>query len=71
MISSESNFLIENILDKKLQREYFKKYLEIQKQNNNRNPENNNQYNLKTVLDMFTSKLELWRDLPVKSGFLL
>ena len=71
MISSESNFLIENILDKKLQREYFKKYLEIQKQNNNRNPENNNQYSLKTVLDMFTSKLELWRDLPVKSGFLL
>ena len=45
MISSESNFLIEiieNILDKELQREYFKKYLEIQKQNNNRNPENNN-----------------------------
>ena len=74
MISSESNFLIEiieNILDKELQREYFKKYLEIQKQNNNRNPENNNQYSLKTVLDKFTSKLELWRDLPVKFGFLL
>ena len=35
MISSESNFLteiIENIPDKQLQREYFKKYLEIQKQ---------------------------------------
>ena len=52
MISSESNFLIEiieNIHDKELQREYFKKYLEIQKQSNNRNLENNNQYNLKTV----------------------
>ena len=35
MISSESNFLtetIENIPGKQLQREYFKKYLEIQKQ---------------------------------------
>ena len=45
IISSESNFLIEiieNILNKEFQREYFKKYLEIQKQNNNRNPENNN-----------------------------
>ena len=62
MISSESNFLIEtieNILDKELQREYFKTYLEIQKQNNNRNQENNNQYNLKIVLAKFTSKLEL------------
>ena len=45
MISSESNFLIEiieNIPDK-----------ELQKQNNNKNPENNNQYSLKTVLDQF------------------
>ena len=36
MISSESNFLIEiieNIPDPQLQKEYFKKYLEIQKQN--------------------------------------
>ena len=59
MISSESNFLIqiiENILDKELQREYFKKYLETQKQNNSRNPENNNQYSLKTVLEKFTGK---------------
>ena len=59
MISSESNFLIEiieNIPDKGLQREYFKKYLEIKKQSNNMNPENNNQYNLKTVLDKFASK---------------
>ena len=56
MISSESNFLIENIPNKELQMEYFKKYLEIQKQSNNMNPENNNQYNLKTVLDKFASK---------------
>ena len=47
MISSESNFLIEiieNIPDK-----------ELQKQNNNKNPEKNNQYSLKTILDKFTS----------------
>ena len=59
MISSESNFLIEiieNIPDKELQREYFKKYLEIQKQSNNKNLENNNQYSLKTVLEKFTGK---------------
>ena len=61
MISSESNFLIEiieSILDPNLQKEYFKKFLEIQKQSNQKSLENNNNYNLKTVLDKFSSKLK-------------
>ena len=59
MISSESNLLIEiieNIPDKELQNEYFKRYLVMQKQNKNEKLENNNQLSLKTVLDRFTSK---------------
>ena len=43
--------LIDKISYPNLQKEYFKKYLEIQKQNNERQIENTNQYNLKTVLD--------------------
>ena len=54
VILSKQNFLME-LIDKisypNLQKEYFKKYLEIQKQNNERQIENTNQYNLKTVLD--------------------
>ena len=59
MISNESNLLIEiieNIPDKELQNEYFKRYLVMQKQNKNEKLENNNQLSLKTVLDWFTSK---------------
>ena len=59
MISSESNLLIEiieNIPNKELQNEYFKRYLVMQKQNKNEKLENNNQYSLKTVLDRLTSK---------------
>ena len=59
MISNESNLLIEiieNIPDKELQNEYFKRYLVMQKQNKNEKLENNNQLSLKTVLDRFTSK---------------
>ena len=59
MISSENNFLIkiiENILDPNLQKEYFKKILEIQKRSNQKSLENNNNYNLKTVLEKFSSK---------------
>ena len=59
MISSENSFLIqviENILDPNLQKEYFKKFLEIQKQSNQKSLENNNNYSLKTVLDKFSSK---------------
>ena len=62
MISSESNFLIEiieNILDPNLQKKYFKKFLEIQKQSNQKSLENNNDYSLKTVLDKFSSKPKL------------
>ena len=61
MISGENNFLIEiieSILDPNLQKEYFKKFLEIQKQSNQKSLENNNNYNLKTVLDKFSSKLK-------------
>ena len=61
MISSESNFLIEiieNILDPNLQKKYFKKFLEIQKQSNQKSLENND-YNLKIVLDKFSSKPKL------------
>ena len=59
MISSENNFLIEiieNIPDPNLQKEYFKKFLEIQKQRNQKKLENNNEYSLKTVLDKFSNK---------------
>ena len=59
MISSENSFLIEvieNISDPNLQKEYFKKFLEIQKQSNQKSIENNNNYNLKIVLDKFSSK---------------
>ena len=45
--------MIDKLLDQNFQKEYFKKYLEIQKQNNERSPENTNQYSLKTVLDQF------------------
>ena len=61
MISSESNFLIEiieNILDPNFQKKYFKKFLEIQKQSNQKSLENND-YNLKIVLDKFSSKPKL------------
>ena len=59
MISSENNFLIEiieNIPDPNLQKEYFKKFLEIQKQRNQKKLENNNDYSLKIVLDEFSNK---------------
>ena len=59
MISSENNFLIEiieNIPDQNLQKEYFKKFLEIQKQSNQKKLENNHDYSLKTVLDKFSNK---------------
>ena len=59
MISSENNFLIEiieNIPDPNLQKEYFKKFLEIQKRSNQKSLENNNNYRLKTVLEKFSSK---------------
>ena len=59
MISSENNFLIEiidNIPDPNLQKEYFKKFLEIQRQNGQKKLENNNEYSLKTVLDKFSNK---------------
>lgn len=60
VITLNKNFLME-LIDKiphqNLQKEYFKKYLEIQKQNNEKQIENTNQYNLKTVLDQF-SKLK-------------
>ena len=49
--------LIDKIPYQNLQKEYFKKYLEIQKQNNEKQIENTNQDNLKTVLDQF-SKLK-------------
>ena len=56
VITSEQNFLME-LIDKipnpNLQKEYFKKYLKIQKQNNEKQLENTNQYNLKTILDQF------------------
>ena len=45
--------MIDKLLDQNFQKEYFKKYLEIQKQNNERSPENTNQYSFKTVLDQF------------------
>ena len=45
--------LIDKIRYQNLQKEYFKKYLEIQKQNNEKQIENTNQYSLKTVLDQF------------------
>ena len=57
VITSEQNFLMElidKLPDQNLQREYFKKYLKIQKQNNEKIIENTNQYNLKTVLDQFS-----------------
>ena len=66
MISSENSFLIEvieNILDPNLQKEYFKKFLEIQKQSNQKSLENNNNYNLKIVLDKFSSKPKSVQDL--------
>ena len=59
MISSENNFLIEvieNIPDPNIQKEYFKIFLEIQKQSNQKKLENNNDYSLKTVLDKFSNK---------------
>ena len=62
MISSENNFLIEiieNIPDPNLQKEYFKKFLEIQKQSSQKKLENNNDYSLKTVLDKFSNKPKL------------
>ena len=47
--------LIDEIPYPNLQREYFKKYLEIQKQSNEKQvEENTNQYSLKTVLDQFS-----------------
>ena len=58
-ITSDQNFLIElieKILDQNLQKEYFKRYLDIQKQNNERSLENTNQYSLKTVLDQFSKQ---------------
>ena len=66
MISSENSFLIEvieNISDPNLQKEYFKKFLEIQKQSNQKSLENNNNYNLKIVLDKFSSKPKSVQDL--------
>ena len=53
VITSEQNFLldlIDKLPNQNLQTEYFKKYLEIQRQNNERSLENTNQYSLKTVL---------------------
>ena len=47
--------LIDKLPDQNLQREYFKKYLKIQKQNNEKIIENTNQYNLKTVLAQFST----------------
>ena len=47
--------MIDKLLDQNFQKEYFKKYLEIQKQNNKRNPKNTNQYSLKTALDQFSA----------------
>ena len=46
--------LINKIPDPNLQRQYFKKYLEIQKESNEKQMENTNLYNLKTVLDQFS-----------------
>ena len=47
--------LIDKLPDQNLQREYFLKKLEIQKQNNEKIIENTNQYNLKTVLAQFST----------------
>ena len=56
--------LIDKLPDQNLQREYFKKKMEIQKQNNEKSIENTNQYNLKTILDQFyTPKLVGIQDL--------
>ena len=45
--------LIDKLPDQNLQREYFKKKMEIQKQNNEKSIDITNQYNLKTVSDQF------------------
>ena len=47
--------LIDKLPDQNLQREYFLKKLEIQKQNNEKIIENTNQYNLKTILAQFST----------------
>ena len=57
VIISEQNFLmklIDKILDPHLQRDYFKKYLEVKKQSNEKQIENKNQYSLRIVLDQFS-----------------
>ena len=46
--------LIYKIPYQNIQREYFEKYLEIQKQNSEKQVKNTNQYRLKTVLNQFS-----------------